>query len=245
MQGAINPTWARSLLLSALLSSVVLASLAAAFSRLPGLGPGFVATSLGLFAAAIVPLLFFAWQHFDARRFGVANSVTMLRLALTAMLSAMLLAPVQTLFLWVCIGVATTILLLDGVDGKLARKYGTSSRFGARFDMEVDAILICVLALLAWHFERAGVWVLAAGLLRYVFVGAAAVFPWMRAPLPASLRRKSVCILQSTTLLICMGPIVPAAIAPWVAAAGVALLVWSFAADVGWLYLHRVPGIPA
>ena len=177
MQGAINPTWARSLLLSAFLSSAVLVSLAAAFSRLPGLGSEFVVTSLGLFAVAIVPLMYFAWQHFDARRFGAANSVTMLRLALTALLSALLIAPVQTVFLWVCIGVATTILLLDGVDGKLARKYGTSSRFGARFDMEVDAILICVLALLAWHFERAGVWVLAAGVLRYAFVAAAAGFP--------------------------------------------------------------------
>ena len=42
-------------------------------------------------------------------------------------------------------------VLLDGVDGRLARKYGASSRFGARFDMEVDAVLICVLALLAWR----------------------------------------------------------------------------------------------
>jgi phosphatidylglycerophosphate synthase len=223
-----------------MLTGVVLALLAAAFSRLPGLGIEFVAASIGLFAAACVLLLFLALRHLDAKRFGAANGVTLLRLALTAMLSALLLARVETALLWLCIGVATAVLLLDGVDGKLARRYGMSSRFGARFDMEVDALLILVLALLAWHFERAGIWVLFAGLLRYMFVGAAAVIPWMRATLPPSLRRKTVCIVQSAALLVCMGPIIPAELGIWVAAAGVALLAWSFAVDVFWLYArHR------
>ena len=139
--------------------------------------------------------------------------------------------------------IATTTLLLDGVDGRLARRFDTSSRFGARFDMEVDALLICVLALLAWHFERAGIWVLAAGLLRYIFVAAAVVIPWMREELPESLRRKTVCILQSTLLLVCMGPIIRADFAPWIAASGVALLVWSFALDIAWLFTHQRRGV--
>jgi phosphatidylglycerophosphate synthase len=155
------------------------------------------------------------------------------------MLSALVLTPVSAASLWFCIVTATCALLLDGVDGTLARRAGISSRFGARFDMEVDALLIGVLALLAWHFERAGVWVLAAGLLRYAFVAAAWVIPWLRASLPPSLRRKTICIVQSTALLICMGPIVPQELAPWAAAAGVALLAYSFAVDVFWLYGHR------
>ena len=43
---------------------------------------------------------------------------------------------------------------LDGVDGWLARRSGIASAFGARFDMEIDALLILVLAVLAWRSAR-------------------------------------------------------------------------------------------
>lgn len=236
----MNRAVTKSLLSNILLSCVALAALSAAFSALPGLGVEFVFVSLGLFAAAAVPLALLGLRHLDTQSFGIANSVTLLRLSLAAMLCALLFVHVRTGVLWLAIVIATAALLLDGLDGRLARRNGLSSRFGARFDMEVDALIVCVLALLAWHFERAGGWVLAAGLMRYAFVAAAAVLPWMRAELPPSLRRKTICIVQSTTLLICIGPIVPAAPAELIAAAGVGLLAWSFALDIGWLHLrHR------
>lgn len=242
MRGAGNSAANKSLLISLLSSGIVLVLLSIAFSRLPGLGTQFVVISVVLFAIAGLSLAVLARRRLDLPKFGPANAVTLLRVALTAMLSALLFVPVSDAALWFCIGVATCTLLLDGVDGGLARRFSTQSRFGARFDMEVDAALIMVLALLAWHFERAGVWVLTAGLLRYVFVAAAVVLPWLRAPLPPSQRRKTVCILQSTLLLVCMGPIVAAALAPWIAASGVALLGWSFALDVVWLYTRRSAG---
>ncbi|MEJ1964856.1 MAG: CDP-alcohol phosphatidyltransferase family protein [Gammaproteobacteria bacterium] len=52
---------------------------------------------------------------------------------------------------------------LDGIDGWLARSRHTASDFGARFDMETDAVLILALAALAWQFDKAGVWVLLSG----------------------------------------------------------------------------------
>ena len=39
---------------------------------------------------------------------------------------------------------ASVALILDGVDGKVARRTRNASAFGARFDMEVDAFLILV-----------------------------------------------------------------------------------------------------
>lgn len=239
MQGTVIRAATTSLLSNVLLSGAAMVSLAVVCGELLGFGAGFVLAAATAFVLAALVFAALAWRHLDGPRLGAANSVTLLRLAMTALLSALLLTPVSAAALWFCIGVATCTLVLDGVDGLIARRCGTSSRFGARFDMEVDALLICVLALLAWHFERAGIWVLAAGLLRYAFVGAAYAAPWLRAGLPPSFRRKAVCIVQSTTLLICMGPIVPAQLAPWVAAAGVALLVWSFGADVVWLHANR------
>ena len=64
--------------------------------------------------------------------------------------------------------------LLDGVDGWLARRHRIASAFGARFDMEIDALLILALSVLAWRHEKAGAWVVASGLLRYAFVAAGA-----------------------------------------------------------------------
>jgi len=239
MHGAGNQAATKSLLFNLLFSGCAVGALSVVSSRLPGFGSPFVLATIVAFSLAALPLAILAWRHLDAPSFGAANSVTLLRLALTAMLSALLLTPANVAALWFCIVTATCALLLDGVDGALARRGGISSRFGARFDMEVDALLIAVLALLAWHFERAGVWVLAAGLLRYAFVAAAWGIPWLRASLPPSLRRKTICIVQSSALLICMGPIVPQDLAAWVAAAGVGLLTYSFAADVIWLYGHR------
>ena len=41
--------------------------------------------------------------------------------------------------------------LLDLVDGWVARRTGTASPFGARFDLETDAALILVLSWLVWR----------------------------------------------------------------------------------------------
>ena len=46
------------------------------------------------------------------------------------------------------------------------------SAFGARFDMEVDALLILVLSAGVWWFDKAGAWVWLSGLLRYAFIAA-------------------------------------------------------------------------
>jgi len=61
-------------------------------------------------------------------------------------------------------------LLLDGLDGYVARRGGHASAFGASFDMEVDAVLVLFVGHLLWLRAGLGFWVLGAGLLRYVYV---------------------------------------------------------------------------
>ena len=72
----------------------------------------------------------------------------------------------------------------DAADGALARRQGLASAFGARFDMETDAAFTLVLSALVWQAGQAGAWVLASGLMRYAFVGAAIALPWLAGPLP-------------------------------------------------------------
>jgi phosphatidylglycerophosphate synthase len=97
------------------------------------------------------------------------------------------------------VGLATLALVLDGLDGRVARRTGTASAFGARFDMEVDAFLILVLSV---HVAgAAGGWVLLIGAARYLLLGAATALPWLRASLPPRPWCKFVAVVQGAVLV--------------------------------------------
>jgi phosphatidylglycerophosphate synthase len=179
-----------------------------------------------------------AWlavKHDVTSTFGAANAVTLARGVLALDLLALLGSPPSVALAWSIVALALIALVLDGVDGRVARRRGETSAFGARFDMETDALLILVLAALVWQQGKAGAWILAAGLLRYLFVAGSSILPWLGAALPPSRRRQAVCVVQIVSLLGALAPVVAL---PWSAAlalAGLAALVWSFAVDVLWL----------
>ena len=170
--------------------------------------------------------------------FGIANQVTLLRAGLVCLAGGALLAGgPPALPSWSLAALVTVALSLDAVDGWLARRLDLSSSFGARFDLEIDALLLLILALLVWRAERAGAWVLAIGLLRYLFVLAGWLLPWLRRPLPPSRRRQAVCVLQGVTLLLCLLPPVSAVLAALAAGLALLALLASFGADI--IYLAR------
>jgi hypothetical protein len=96
-----------------------------------------------------------------------------------------------------------------------------------------------VLAAIAWRWDRAGVWVLACGLMRYAFVAAGLVWRWIERPLPPSLRRKTVCVVQIVTLGVIVAPIIPHGLSVTAAAVTLVLLAWSFLVDLVWLASQR------
>ena len=170
-------------------------------------------------------------------RFRYANAVTTLRLGLVAYVVS--LAGDRTASAaWTVIVVATIAALLDIVDGWIARRTGTETAFGARFDMEVDALFIVILSVLAWRWEKAGGWVLLSGLLRYLFVAAGWMLPWLRQPLPPSIRRKAICVVQIVVLIVAVGPVIPVWFSTLIAAAGLGVLGYSFLVDTVWLWRH-------
>ena len=83
-------------------------------------------------------------------RVGYANLVTSGRLVLVVAVASLAAGPVTREAAWTAVVIGTVAALLDIVDGLVARRTGTSSPWGARFDMEVDAALIMTLSLLAW-----------------------------------------------------------------------------------------------
>jgi len=164
------------------------------------------------------------------RRFGWANRVTLLRGLLVTLMIPSLLAPGRWPWLPVILGAVA--LTLDGIDGPIARRTGAATPFGARFDMETDALTVLMLSAVVAAEARVGPWVLISGALRYLYVAAGWIWPRLARPVPPSVARKLVCVLQIAGLLAALLPILAP---PWpsaIAAVSLALLIWSFGRDV-------------
>jgi phosphatidylglycerophosphate synthase len=193
----------------------------------------------GVFAAVMAVALPYRRTHHPFDRFGMANAITTVRAALVALVAALIGDPAGLSLAGTATAIASVAAALDGVDGWIARRTQTLSRFGARFDMEVDALLVMVLAALAWQFGKAGVWVLLAGLLRYLFVAAGWLWPPFSRPLEPSGRRKTVCVVQIVGLIVAIAPPIQPPLSNGIAAASLLALTWSFAVDVRWLWASR------
>jgi len=189
-------------------------------------------TAAAVFAGMMALVVVNVVAHHPFARFGPANHITMIRAALVALAAALLVEAPTAAIAWWVVGATACLAALDGLDGWLARRTGLASDFGARFDMEVDALLILVLSLFVWRHDKAGVWVLACGLMRYAFIAAGKVLPWMAGPLRPTVRGKSVAVGQFAGLGLALAPVVPTPASAIVAAITLATLVWSFAIDV-------------
>lgn len=180
--------------------------------------------------ALYVAIVYRASGRADLAGFGWANRITLLRGLLMMLTIPCLLAPETRPWLPLMLGGAA--LALDGVDGPVARRTGTATAFGARFDMETDALTVLMLSALVAAEGRVGPWVLMSGALRYLYVAGGWAWPWLARPVPPSFARKLVCVLQIAGLLAALLPILAP---PWpsaIAAVSLALLIWSFGRDV-------------
>ncbi|WP_243062826.1 CDP-alcohol phosphatidyltransferase family protein [Humibacter sp. RRB41] len=174
-----------------------------------------------------------------ATRVGWANVVTTARSTLVALITAIVAASfVGPIPVPLLVGLAIPALALDAVDGWVARRTGSASELGARYDMEVDAFLLMVLS--AYVAQTLGVWVLAIGLMRYAFVAVGWALPWFRAQLPPRYWRKVVTAAQGIALTFAASGLL-AQLAVVLVLAALLLLVESFGRDVVWLVRHRSP----
>lgn len=174
-----------------------------------------------------------------ATRFGPANIATATRSTLvgliTALVATSLTEPVSVPLL---IGLTVPALALDAVDGWLARRTRTATELGARFDMEVDAFLI--LALSVFVSRELGAWVLALGLMRYAYVAAGWLMPWLRTTVPPRHWRKVVAAIAGIALTVAASDLLPLGVDDVVILIALALLFESFGRDIVWQFgAHR------
>jgi phosphatidylglycerophosphate synthase len=132
---------------------------------------------------------------------------------------------------------AAVALCLDAVDGWVARRTGTATELGARFDGEVDAFLI--LALSVYVAPACGAWVLAIGAARYLFLAGEWLLPWMRTPLPPRRWCKLVAATQGIVLTVAAAGVLPLALAQALLLVALALLTASMVECTWWLWRRR------
>ena len=164
-----------------------------------------------------------------------ADRVTLTRAALSAAVAGLVAGSFQHPVPVVALPVpATAALALDAVDGRVARRTGTATPLGGRFDGEVDAFLI--LALSVQVARDYGGWVLAIGAARYALLACGWPLGWLRAPLPPRYWRKVVAATQGVVLTAAVSGVLPRAAGMVATAVPMALLAESFGRDVVWLY---------
>jgi phosphatidylglycerophosphate synthase len=123
-----------------------------------------------VFGSVVSIGLYFFWNREQWLPFGwlggIANTITLFRWAflLVLLLVASQLNP------WGITVWALVVLVFDGLDGWLARKYNSTSVFGEYLDKETDAFYMLGMAFLVWQNGLAGAWILILGWLRYFYV---------------------------------------------------------------------------
>jgi len=176
--------------------------------------------------------------HRGMTRLGPANAATATRSTLVGLITAFVVTsftrPIPVALL---IGLTVAALLLDTVDGWLARRFRSESELGARFDMEVDAFLMLVLSV--FNARDLGWWIVAIGLMRYAFVAVGWLLPWMRAQLPPRYWRKIVTAVAGVTITLAATGLFPLAVDAIALGVALLLLIESFGRDVIWLWRQR------
>lgn len=213
------------------------------------LGLGVLGWGVGLVCGAVLAVAVARGSAGEApRMLGPADVVTLARTTIACAVAGLVseLAAGRSLpptAGTVVVAVAVVALLLDAVDGRVARATRSVTAFGARFDGEADAFLILVMSV---HVAGTyGGWVLMIGLARYAFAAAGWVWPWLRRQLPPRYWRKVVAATQGIVLTVAAARVAPDAVTYAALVVACALLAESFGRDVLWTWCRRTKGTTA
>jgi phosphatidylglycerophosphate synthase len=188
------------------------------------------------------------------RRLGPADWVTTARLALAGAVAVLVagslvaqavplggrpVGPLTGRPVDVLVGLASLALVLDGVDGWVARRTGTATAAGARYDMEVDAFLVLVLS--AYAATTTAPWAILIGAARYLLLAAGWQWPWLAAETPPRYWAKVVAAVQGVVLVVVASGLLPRGAARLLLLAALVLLAESFGHQVRTLWRLREP----
>jgi phosphatidylglycerophosphate synthase len=224
----------RTIRLATILGLLATVALLGVVSATAGLGvAGWI---IGLATGwAATALLVTARMRSDQPAIHPADWVTLTRALLAAGVAGLVadsfIRPVSVTAL---VTLSTVALVLDAVDGQVARRTRTATPLGARLDSEVDAFLILLLSIVV--SQDYGGWVLVIGAARYALLLAGWLIPWLAAPLPPRYWGKVVAAVQGIVLTVAASGLLDRRTGMIAVAAALLLLAESFGRAVIWLY---------
>ena len=136
------------------------------------------------------------------------------------------------------VAAALAVFALDGLDGRIARRRGCASDFGARFDTETDAAFVLILGLALWQRNGVGLWALLPGVLRYAYVLCLVLLPPSGGQSPRSRFGRNAFGLSTSFLIAALA--MPGTAGTVSAAIGTLVTCASFA----WSFYGAYPGLP-
>jgi CDP-diacylglycerol--glycerol-3-phosphate 3-phosphatidyltransferase len=175
---------------------------------------------------------------------GVANAVTLLRGGLYAVVGGFLVAPTGRLS-WVPAACYGAGVVLDRLDGYLARTVDQQTELGRRLDMSFDTFGFVVAPALAVAWGRLPVWYLSLSAARYCFRGALVWRRYRGLPVydrPDSDLGKRLAGGQMLFLTVALLPAVPAGAVTLVAPLALAPSLGVFIRDYLYAAGHLGPG---
>jgi len=148
-------------------------------------------------------LILIGLKHLSINRLvGPANLITASRLGAVLLVTG--IAPNLSNSLILAMGLV--LMLLDCLDGWLARRMNTASLWGEFFDKETDAYFLLVVCLAAFQRLLAGWEILVIGLLRYIFVISLLILKRKPKKEKRSLRAQNVFTIVMLLLLSLFSP---------------------------------------
>src|SRR5690242_9180074 len=220
--------------LATILGTLATAALLGVVSATAGLGvAGWIAgLATGTAATALIVT---ARTRSDQPAMFPADWVTLTRALLIAGVAGLVADSfVQPVSITALVTLSTVALVLDAVDGQVARRTGTVTELGARIDAETDAFLILLLSIFV--AQDYGGWVLAIGAARYALLLAGWLIPWLAAPLPPRYWGKVVAAVTGIVLTVAASGLLDRRVGMIAVAAALLLLAESFGRNVIWLY---------
>lgn len=148
------------------------------------------------------------WRHI----FGIANTVTLLRGGLYAVVAGFIVVPATTELAWVPAVCYGTGVVLDKVDGTVARTVGKQTQLGTRLDMAFDTFGFVVAPLVAVLWGQLPVLYLSLSAARYVYLGGIRWREYRDRPVlerPDSDLRKYLAGIQMVFITAALAPSVP------------------------------------
>jgi hypothetical protein len=240
-----DPSWRRrtarpvqASLVTGMISQQLLVAALLGIVSLRGNGPSATGWAVGIGCGVITSVgLAWAQSHFRTDSLTPADRVTLARATLAAVVAALVADSfVRPVSVTILVSFAAMALVLDAVDGWVARRTVTRS-LGAQFDGEVDAFLILILSV--YVARSVGAWVLLIGAARYAFLAGGWFLPWMREQLPPRYWRKFVAATQGIVLTVAAANVLPMPETRAALVGALILLAESFGRDVLWLRWNR------